>query len=969
MPGPDDSLALSLQRISSRDGLPHNSIFAIHQDHRGFLWIGTADGLGRYDGYEFVTYRSVAGDSTSLASNMVRSILEDETGHLWIGTDSGLSRFEPSTDQFTSYFPPAYHDANFIVETIALDESGRLWIRTQRGGLYKFDSASGQFKAYETEGETTKRLGATLSRTPSGEIWTSTVTALPGAEMKVSLLRYNADFDSFEPSVYLGRHPRDSYLPQLYAAKSGLLWVGLEDSQGRLETSHQLRLLPELPKKTSVHSIVQSKEGTVWIGTSEGLYLFGEDRSQLRRHAVDTSRTAWLSNNVQTLFEDRSGNVWIGTLSGLYHFDPHRKPFGHLGPGSGLPTDRGAHSVTAIYEDEQGMLWLGTIGGGLLKLDRSTKGPTRYRHVRGEPTSLPSDLIWDLEVDDDGNLWLAAGKLCAFDRSAARCTTYDIPALSITKGKDHTLWVNSYSAIWHFDISTRRVLRRMSKDELGGTIQSVFAAENGNLWVSTESGLVEYDPITGSIRVISEPLPVILDIYEDSDGLLWLGTRNGLARYDPATEDVGRFLEAESPGFNFYSIEEDRRGHLWIGTNNGLARFHKTTRAFTYFDASDGIASVEFNRRASFHSIRGELFFGGLDGVTFFTPDRITENDVIPPIAITRASRFNRRGEIHLKPIAGKPFAIEPGDAAFDFEFASLSFTNPSKNQYAYRLEGFDEDWVQAGTRRYARYTNVPPGSYVFRAKGSNDDGIWNEKGAAIQVTVLPAYWQTWWFRLVMIVAVIGLLTAGYRYRVEQLLREERLRLRIAGDLHDDVGSKLSSIALMGEMLRDRAPLSEEDRSELDRMCNAARETVDELRDIVWFVDPKDDLPDALKTKMERVADVMLNGISYSLDWPEDVRSPNLGMEGRRNLLLLYKEALHNVAEHAAANAVEICVRRDGSGFRLMIRDDGCGFEPSGEAAGHGLGSMRRRAEALNGDLTIHSRTSVGTHVELLLRE
>ena len=459
--------------------------------------------------------------------------------------------------------------------------------------------------------------------------------------------------------------------------------------------------------------------------------------------------------------------------------------------------------------------------------------------------------------------------------------------------------------------------------------------------------------------------------------MLWLGTDMGLVRFDPTTVTLERFLQQDGlPGSAVYAILEGARTtddlpYLWISTNQDLARFDRRAGRFRRYVSANGTHTTEFNRRAAFKNARGTLFFGGLNGVTLFDPDALQDNPYVPPIVLTQVEKASRDGTIALNPLAvvEDGLVLQPDEYSFSFEFAALNFLVPEKNQYAYKLEGVDERWVEAGTRRFASYTGLSPGTYTFRVKGSNNDGVWNEEGIAVQVTVLPAFWQTWWFRVLVVVLIAGVLIAAYRYRMAYLLKMEHMRLRIAGDLHDDVGSKLSGIALMSEMIRDETmPLDRETRqTHLTNISTTARQLVDGLRDIVWFITPEHDKPGEMVLKMKDVAGTLLNGIGYTLSSTGTgiTALDDADMIFRRNVYLIYKEALNNIARHAHAETVDIILDEDGGLLILRITDDGVGFDPAQQQGGHGLSSMAYRAEQIGASLHIESAAGTGTRLTL----
>ncbi len=409
---------------------------------------------------------------------------------------------------------------------------------------------------------------------------------------------------------------------------------------------------------------------------------------------------------------------------------------------------------------------------------------------------------------------------------------------------------------------------------------------------------------------------------------------------------------------------------MWLGTNQGLARFDPSLsdgEQFRSFNLADGIGNVEFNRHAAFECADGTMFFGGMDGLTGFSPAAIRDNTSVPPVHITGVEVGSRDGVRVVEPGGLDRLVLNPGDTTVGFRFAALSFTAPGRNRYVYRLEGFDPAWNDAGTRCTTQYTNLPPGRYRFRVKGSNNDGVWNEEGAALELIVRPNLWQAWWLRPALVLILVVVAWVGFLYRAAKKKELERLRMRIAGDLHDDLSSDLSGIAVLADIVRQADDLGEDERKDLGNIRDASLRMADGLRDIVWYIDPDHDSLQATVRRMKSVASTLLRGLTcdFRAELPE--RSVSLPVNTRRNVFLIYKEAVHNIARHAEANRVVVEMVLTGSSLRMRVSDDGRGFEPLEAADGHGMRSMQRRAEEIGGLLEIQSNSGQGTELCLVV--
>ncbi|MGA9119777.1 MAG: triple tyrosine motif-containing protein, partial [Bacteroidota bacterium] len=515
----------------------------------------------------------------------------------------------------------------------------------------------------------------------------------------------------------------------------------------------------------------------------------------------------------------------------------------------------------------------------------------------------------------------------------------------------------------------------------------LYQSRDHRLWVGTwGGGLNVLDPATGKFSRFIESEDgltnnTVLSIYEDSKGTLWLGTYGGgLNRFDPAKGTFSAYTDAHGlPNNVVYGILPDRKGNLWLTTNKGLARFSPATGTCRVFDANDGLQGNEFNQGAYHESSSGELFVGGVNGVNAFFPEEVTDNPTIPPVYLTSFRIFDKPANLGAAVNTVQRIQLEYDQNYFSFEFVALDFSSPEKNRYAYRLEGLDASWIDAGRRRFASYTNLDPGQYVFRCRGSNSDGVWNESGAFIELVIAPPYWKTWWFQTAALLVVLGSLFLIYRVRVNKLIAIERIRTSIATDLHDDIGSTLTEIALFsdvgkrflahdgGEESLSRARLEALQR--LDDIGEMARALIDSMSDIVWSVNPKNDTVESLLLRMRTHAGRVLDakGIRYELSLPSALPQQALQPAVRRALYLIFKEAVNNIVRHSTANFVRMEVARDRSLLGLTIVDNGRGFDTREIGIGNGVNNMRNRAATLGGECRIVSSREAGTTVKVQL--
>jgi PAS domain S-box-containing protein len=805
----------TFRHLTIADGLSQNAVSAILQDHRGFMWFGTKDGLNRYDGYDFVVHRHDPADPTSLANSDVSALFLDRAGQLWVGTRSGgLDRFDRDREIFR-------HVAGLgaPVTAITQDQEGDLWVATFGAGLVRL--------SWRERG----RSGATV-RTQDAEPRLQRFNNDPGDPRSLSHDRVHA----------------------VLVDRSGTLWVGSRGGLDRLDPGGTgfTRYRVEEGSATglideAILSLREDREGRLWMGSTPGISVFDRDRERIthHHHRYRTFRYGW--GEVRQILEDRNGVLWLSTASELMQFDPAAEDFTYLARDPQSPRGLSSNLPTALHQDRSGVIWIGTNGFGLNIHD--TKG-TRFRtFVRPETRSYrhPTFSVYTLFEDSDSAVWIGAEFLYRWDRSTGSFTSFettpdrpeDFGNSGVWALLEHPrgfLWAGTYAGLFHYEIATGRARQyRHDPDDPEGLpeteVKDVFRDPEGTIWVVTANHIAELvDPAAGRFRSHLYHSPTtdawtFPSLTRTGDGLFWFGSLQGLVRFDPSTRTFGHYRNAPGdpttlgndvvrsilpdprdperilwvgtaggglnrfdrgterftryttadglPNDVVYGILPDHDGRLWLSTNRGLSRFDPATGKFRNFDSKDGLQSDEFNSGAYFRSPSGELFFGGLFGFNHFRPEAVRDNPHVPPVVITGFRRVDRlESPVDANSVLERSITettsvrLSHQDNIFSFQFAALDYSAPGKNRYAYRMLGFSDRWVEAGSSRSATYMNLPPGSYTFQVRGSNNDGVWNEEGASVALTILPPWWRSWWSYLVYVLILGGLLLAVRRYEM-----------------------------------------------------------------------------------------------------------------------------------------------------------------------------------------------------------
>ncbi|HMB90061.1 MAG TPA: two-component regulator propeller domain-containing protein [Rhodothermales bacterium] len=951
---------LRFRQLSTADGLSQNFVTALVQDRQGLLWVGTKGGLNRYDGYTFEVFKHDLQDTTTLSGNIISKVLEDQHGYLWVTNNNGLDRLDPRSG---------------IVERLATwaeplmeDRRGTLWVRDAQGRLHHLLSSPSKGAPLEPVAMIPGQVMAACEDL-QGHLWFA-------SKQEDALFLYR--YDPFQDRVTA--YPlSDSPLPitALYPAYDGHIWVTGQNQLGVFDAATEdYSIIAE--RGYRLHSI-PDQDHKIWAVSMGDVAVL-----DVRTRALKSLALPLVQHMPGPIEVDRSGGVWIGTiLGGVYYYSPYARPFQNLARQTDTPLDLADDVVLGLHEATDGTLWVGTLQGGLYHLSANFE---ILRHYPYDPLSSScSSPVWDVYEDHAGRLWIGtSGGLCFIDphsgviEQAWVSKTGSRVVEAIREDADGTLWLALYDAGFaRYDPATGRVkqYRRFRRGFISAHTVHVDGA--GQVWLGTFGRvLIRFDPIAETFtsypyRTDAAPGAhgrEVWDIYEDETGALWLATDLGLSRFDPSTETFQHYTEHDGlPSSTVFSILPGDEGRLWLGTTHGLVVFDASApsdQAFTTFDAADGLHNVEFNRRAAVRLRHGAFLFGGTQGLTLFDPEAIHTNPHPPPVVLRQFEKTGQNG-VETLAIAGQDaLTLGPDVQAFRFTFVALNYATPGRTHYRYRLEPFETHWTDAGTDRTATCTNIPPGTYTFRTKAASSDGRWSEESASVRLTILPSFWQTWWFRMLVGAFAAALLYTAYRYRVRHLLQVQQMRLRIAADLHDDIGAGLGSIALMSDMLRTHNSLGERDRGQIAEIGLAAREMATELREIVWFISPERDRLVDLLMRLRQETPRLLGSLSYSFQGPETVSDHALDMSFRRNVLLVYKEMLHNVARHARAMHVDIEVVQQNGTLTVRVADDGVGCNGA-VGSGHGMSNMRRRAAQLKGCLAVESVPGEGTRVTL----
>ena len=817
-----DTRSVRFQNISREQGLSQSFVYTIVQDQEGFMWFGTQDGLNRFDGFEIKIFNHDPDDPQSISDESVRTMIADRSGILWTGTDAGgLSRYDRETQTFTNFVhdpedPDSISDNR--VRAIYEDSAGLLWVGTDGAGLDLFDRDSETFRHYRHDPTQADSLAGlhvwSILENSYGQLFVATDGGLSKFDPATGTFDHYLH-DPADPSTI-----NDNELRVLFEDVDKNLWIGtasggLNKFDYDSETFEHFVHDPDDASSISanrINAIYQDNGGVLWVGTVDGLNAWNPESERFDRYFNNPSDRYSLShNNVSSIFQDRGGVLWVGTYIGVNWWNQNNRAMAHYRNDVEDPGSLSENTIMAFTEDRAGDIWIGTYGGGVNVLDRAADQFRQIRHSPNDDSSLSSDQVMSLLTDHEGVLWAGtrAAGLNRYDESTNSFTRFrndpddpgSISADGITyifEDSRNTLWVGTFGGgINAFDRDTQRFVHyRNDPNDLttlsNDRVLNMFEDGRGDLWIGTYGGgLNRLDLATGKFTAYrADPDrpdglsgDEIYMVQEDTWGDLWIGVKGrGLNLWRRADREAGRekfqrFNTRDGlPSSTIYAGIWDQSGQLWLSTGGGLSRLDIGSLEFQNYDTSHGLQDDEFNLSAGFRASDGQLFFGGVKGFNAFYPHLLGGSGPPPQVAITKFLTLNNPVDQDELQVRDGRVQLQYDQNVIGFEFAALDFAGPRKNRFMYMLEGIDDDWVNAGSKRQVTYTNLPAGEYTFRVIASNNDRVWSEIPAVFELSMEPAPWRAWWANLLYVLAFAAVTIAAFRAYKRSVQQADKLK-------------------------------------------------------------------------------------------------------------------------------------------------------------------------------------------------
>ena len=979
----------SFNTFGKQHGLKHGIVTSLLQDRSGNLWFCTAGGVSRYDGQSFTQYTEKEG----LCNNDVRSILQDKKGNIWFGTrGSGVSKYDGQS--FTNFSVSEGLSNNFVF-SILEDRSGNIWLGTWGGGVSKYDGQS--FTQYTEKEGLINNYVSSILQDKSGNIWFGTAGGVSKYDGRA--------FSNFSQNEGLGNNDVHCVLED----KSGNIWLGTSGGVSKFD-SHTFTFITEKEGliNNNVFSILEDRLGNIWLGTFNGVSKYDG-----RTFTQFTEKEGLGNNDIYAMLQDRSGNLWFGTAGGGVS-KYNTAIFTHFTGQQGLIKNY----VFSTAEDKLGNLWFGTWGGGVSKYDGQV-----FTNLT-EKQGLSNNSVRSIYADGQGNIWFATGK--GISKYDGRFFTYfteqdgliNNDVTSILEDKSGTLWFGTTGGVSKYD--GRSFSNYTTKQGLSNNdVLCIIEDRTGSIWFGTSGGASKYNGRDFTHFSEQDGLNnnTVNTMHEDRSGNIWFGTSGGVSKYDGRS--FMRFTEQHGLINNFVaSILEDKYGNFWFGTRFGLSKLtaeklmlfskriksdvkHEQDVFFKNYDYADGFLGVGCNSNAILESKKGIIWIGTNVGVTAFKTNAKSEDTIPPNIQITAIKLFNENipwAKLALKKDSSFILSngIEVSDFYFDglsnwynlpqhlslsyknnfiiFDFIGINTGQAQNVKYQYKLEGIDENLNSITAQTSASYGNLPAGDYTFRIKAMNSDGYWSNE-FKYSFTIRPPWWKTWWFRILTVVAslafvfFIGRFIYIYKLRKQRMAMEKQLavqyeRQRISSDLHDEIGSTLSSINIYAGLAKKES----NDSPHLDSITQNINEVVNKLDDLVWSINPKYDALASIESRLYAYAApaAKAKGILFKIENNLLQAEIKLSAQIKHNIYLIAKELINNAIKHSGCKHIQVSLSQQKNNFVFSVCDDGFGFNKTTVRDDrNGLNNIVLRVSAMHGTITTETGMENGTQTTI----
>lgn len=1006
--GQAQSTSVSFRNININEGLSQSSVVDIAADHTGFLWFATQDGLNRFDGKEFLIFKKNFDDITTTSGSTTGKLAVGNHNDLWIITSGGKLERMNLYDQTMITLPMLNGVPLPPVSCIYPDEDD-LWIGTETQGLFIYNLTNKHLIHYTSDASSRVKLISNqiqeIFEDKQGRKWILTANGLTVFKNTNAPDQTLSDLNDLNQkrSISCSSMAEDS---------KNTLWLGTfgkgllvkRKTDSAFHSFTGFNSSQKLPENLTIFTTMSDQFNRIWLGTyGQGLFIINPYESTITHILSDKKNSFTIGyNDVLSIRQDKKGGIWIGTDGGGVSYYDRRLNNFTLFSTSNVRDNVAIEQIRSITTDKQDGIWVGTSNNGLTFLDPS-KNKAETIHFSPYRKGISNhERIVSLLTDEEGDIWVGTqdNGLLIIDSKTKKIKRRFTPETSTQlKIPDHTIWCmlpGENKNVW---IGTRHGGLSLINKQTG--IVKSYLHQPGNNNSVAENNIRKIISINDSILCIgyekkgvqffnmrqdkffnipsletSWQTEITVKTLYFKYPLIWIGTLGkGIITYNIVSKQVSSITEEHGlPNHTIYGILPDRNGGLWISSNKGICRFTPPANLksvnrshFSIFSVEDGLQSNEFNTGAYYRSDKGLLFFGGIKGLNIFNPEKTVITNQPINTVIIRATINNNvfKGDTNI--IYKKTLHVKHNSNSLAFNFAALDFVSANKLSYYYQLADYEKNWINAGNRNYVSYTNLPPGQYIFKVKSSTGIESGRDPVTTLTIIIAPPFWKTWWFIALSITAILGILYSLYRYRINQLIELQKVRNRIATDLHDDLGSTLTNISILSELSRKNMQDQEQTKNFLNRISEEVYFSNQALDDIVWSINTSNDTLEQTVARMRRYAAEVFDGanIAYALQLDEQFEQYKLNMDQRRDCFLLFKEAINNIYKHAQAKHVSIKVWVEKNKLYMEIKDDGKGFDTTMVTNRNGIKNMNSRIKKWKGSINIKSGKDKGTCTEL----
>jgi ligand-binding sensor domain-containing protein len=947
------------ENFTSENGLSENVVYSIFQDSKGYLWIGTDNGLNRYDGYGFKKFRYDPSDNNSLPGNRINSICEDSLGNIWFATNGGLCRYIYNKGKFMRV--SLQNSFSNFQQVISINKN-EIMVRFANS-ISLFDINTFKRTDIGCRSNNVLKLDLPLlyplHRDKNGNIYMVQNTGTGQLWRYDTLSRSFIEFLSFQTDKKNLKEIKYFFLDD-----HDNCWIEAADNKsiyilsGKISDKKTLDLSVAKEISASVQDIYEDIDGNIWFCTMKGLLFYNYTSKKFSYYGHDSFLNSISSDIVNTIYQDRTGNIWLGTFTGLNKLNPFERKFIHLTADPGSTPALFNNFILGIYPDNN---------------------KVSIQYLYGTPYFSRLDLT-------DNSIKHYSINNCNFFDYIKNCalknpadfndTTFDKLFSRLYKmGRDtitpSSLIVDSRQNLWYKTGSGFILINTMQKWDFGFSILDM-QIYNNEIWLATpENGLICFNIPTQKVtKFLFDPSDSnsinsndVTCFLIEKNGNMSVGTKGGGINYFNLNKKIFLHYTEENGLCNnsIYNMVKDEKDRLWLGTSNGLSCFDPISCKFRNYFRSDGLVNSEYNRYSACKLKDGSLLMGGMNGIDYFHPDSLIENNKKPQIQITDFKVFNKS----IFP-AGN-FSLSHDENSITIEFAAMDFRNPGGNKFSYKLENADRDWVTMENRNFATYSALSPGHYHFLVKGANSDGVWNDQPAVIEFIIRTPWWRTWWFYTCCAFFITSLLLSFYRYRINQLKKLMAIRTRISQDLHDDIGASLSSIHIYSSVAeKTMGEDAEKSKTMLRQINHNTRKVMEDMSDIVWAMNTNQSEETSFSSRIKNYGYDLLSQknieCNYQID--EQAEKKLQKPEARKNILLIVKEAMNNIAKYSGASHAAVHIATDEKNILIKITDNGKGFENNNIPKGNGLNNMKQRSAILEGTFIYSSSPGKGTTIQ-----